>query len=131
MAWHIVYLPDVHAVETQFVGTLSAADLADCVISALEEARVRGTRCFLCDATRLVGGHSVFDLFSLADTLHTLGIPAGAREAIVLPFAADRAQDAAFWENACINRGFEVRCFGHRGDALAWLTSHTLHRTGT
>lgn len=131
MAWRVSYLSRPHAVEMHISGTLTPGELKDCVVSLLEEARVRGTQSFLCDARQLVGGHSVFDLYALAENLQAMGLPTGAREAIILPTAAERAQEVTFWENACANRGFEVRCFDTREEAQAWLESAALARTGT
>lgn len=131
MPWQVAYLSDRRSVEVRFEGELSRAELTDSIIASLAMAKAHGTLRFLCDAVGLVGGHTVFDLYGLAESLHALGLPPGAREAIILPALPERANDATFWENACINRGFEVRCFADRASALAWLADAEFNLTGT
>lgn len=131
MSWQVSYLADQQVVEMLFEGQVTRSEMHACIAATLEAGRVQGSKRLLCDASALTGGHTVFDLYALAENLHALDVPPGLREAIVLPTRAERAAEASFWENTCANRGFEVRCFVDRATAMAWLHSADLSRTGT
>ena len=61
-------------------------------------------------------------MLALAEFLAS--IPPGVieREAVLLPCEAAAKQELEFFETACRNRGLDVRVFGERDEALAWLT---------
>lgn len=123
--WQVQYHARLAVVETEFRDDLSPTDLVAAVHGAVAVARNHGTHLFLADCTCLTGVYSVFDLFALAESLHEFGLPRGSREALIMPSAPGAAFDAEFWETVCRNRGFDVRRFAAREQALAWLASTT------
>jgi hypothetical protein len=108
-------------VESVYAGVVSPAELERAVVTTVELARERGVFLFLTDVTGLTGGHSAGDLFALVAMLGSLGLPRTLREAIVIPQASLAPPDVQFYEDACRNRGWNVRLFQDRGSALAWL----------
>ena len=130
MPWQINYLAEHHVLESQIYGQITATELDEGVAAALREGSARGTSHYLCDTSRLTGGHSIFDLYALAEKLHEMGMPFGAREALIIPQQPIQTLDAAFWETLCCNRGFEVRSFVDRDNAMAWLTREADIRIG-
>jgi len=131
MPWQLHYVAEQDFIDSELFGQLTAAELTEGVATGLQEGNARGTSRYLCDASRLTGGHSIFDLYALAERLHDMGMPFGAREALVIPRQPIQALDASFWETLCRNRGFEVRSFLDRETALAWLLREEGARTGT
>ena len=125
VSWLVQYHAPLAVVETEFRDSLSPTELVAAVRDAVAVARAHGAHLFLADCLRLTGGHSVFDLFALAERLPELGLPRGSREALIMPSAPGAAFDAEFWETVCRNRGFEVRGFTSREQALAWLANTT------
>ncbi len=55
--------------------------------------------------------------------LETRGLPRTLREALVLTPGLPDPGDARFYEDACRNRGWDIRIFPDRESALAWLVS--------
>jgi hypothetical protein len=108
----------VHLVYEEIV---SPAEL----IRAAEEAFAiaLGTpRClFLADLTRVRGGHSPSDLLAIVDLFEAHHLPRSMREAVLLPAEAAATANAQFFEDACQNRGWNVRVFSDRASALPWL----------
>ena len=131
MPWQALYDPANDLVDTTLSGHLTPPELVESVIASIELSKAHGTARFLFDVTQLTGGHSVFDLYALAEQLHDLGISRGAREALVVPTLSVTGFDAGFWETLCRNRGLEVCCFIDRPRALAWLNYETQSLTGT
>ena len=68
-----------------------------------------------------MGGHSVVALYGLIGVFQSVGIDWRFREAVLMPSLDAAAEEVAFYETACRNRGFNVRVFRERGEALAWL----------
>jgi hypothetical protein len=121
MPWKIVYHPVERIVETRYEGTLPPEDLVDAAAHTLATARDHRTQLLLADCTGLTGGHSIMDLYAIADLIESLEPKDRPKEAVLLPRDALSAQDVGFWENLCRNRGILVRVFDDRAAAVAWL----------
>lgn len=107
-----------HAEATYF-GRLTASELEAAAGEITALMQKNNTMLLLADCTGVVGGHSVFDLYALADWIK--GCAPRMREAIVLPTLDLAAENVRFWETTCRNRGLAVRIFNDRQSALAWL----------
>jgi hypothetical protein len=110
-------------VESVYAGKVTPDELERAVLLAVDLARQSGIFRFYTDLTALAGGHSVGDLFTLIAGLEQLGLPRTLREAIVMSGTALAAQEAQFYEDACRNRGWNIRIFPDRESARTWLTS--------
>ena len=51
------------------------------------------------------------------------GLERLSRVALVYPRSPKAKEAARFYETACINRGWNVRLFPERDDAIEWLTA--------
>ncbi len=122
MPWEARYLAAERLVESSYSGRVAPAELWDAASSAARLAAQRGTDRFLTDLSRMEDGHSLVDISETVRGYETLGIPHTMREALVVPAAAASSERARFYETACLNRGWNVRIFGDRDRALAWLT---------
>lgn len=131
MSWQMRYVAEHHLIAMEFADQLSPSELVESVSAGIRLSKQHGTLRYLCDASRLTGGHSVFDLYALAEQLHALGVPLGTREAVIVPRQPGTSIDAAFWETVCRNRGFEVRSFTDPDSALRWLLREEVSLTGT
>lgn len=120
MPWHITYHPDLALVETYYAGKLPPHELREAVEATIAQGQRHDTVHFLGDCSNLEGGHSIVELYELAELISTLQ-PYRFREAIILPQLKAVQRDVEFWETICANRGFIVRIFKTREAALAWL----------
>ena len=121
MPWSLKLSEDARWMEWVLTGHLAASDLAEAIGALTGLAREHGIFLILCDASRLLGGHSIVDLFELASQLSSDAVYHAFREAVVLPHMPQISEDARFWETASINRGLTVKVFPDRPSALAWL----------
>ncbi len=108
-------------VELVYAGTVTPEELQAMLLAAAETARRTSILRFLADLTGMSGGHSAGDLFAVVQAMEQLGVPRTMREAIVPRPGSLPDADARFFEDACRNRGFDVRIFPDRASALAWL----------
>jgi hypothetical protein len=117
------FLPELAAVETVFAGLVDRHELTASVEStkrALVEHCPPRMHRLLCDCTALAGGHSLADLYFIADEFAASSFAASLREAVLVSPGGPPGH-AAFWEDACRNRGLTVRVFDDRGLAESWL----------
>ena len=121
MPWHITVHSDCGVVETQYAGVLTPQELTDAVKATIDAATEFKHVLLLGDCTRLAGGHSIVDLYGLADLILATGLAHVFKEAILLPGMPGAIEDVRFWENTCYNRGIRVRVFEDRKQAFAWL----------
>jgi hypothetical protein len=121
MPWKVTVHPELPVVETRYEGVLTQAELSDAIRETLAQGRVNNTALFLGDCTALAGGHSAVDLYFLADAVVASGVSHTLKEALLLPELPGSAENVRFWETTCYNRGFRVRIFQERAQALAWL----------
>lgn len=121
MPWDVRYDAERRFVETRFAGRVEPDVLRTAAVATLHCGAEHGTHRYLADCTLLEGGHSVLDLYGLLEILVEARPPA-FREALLMPSLDAPRQDVEFWETSCANRGFVVKLFAERDDALAWLT---------
>jgi hypothetical protein len=121
MPWKISIHPDGPVVETSYSGILTMDELFDAALETLSVAKAHGITLLLGDCSALEGGHSVFNLYDLADRVLATGLDHSFREAVIVPDVPESAQLVKFWETTCINRGITVQIFNDRQRALDWL----------
>ncbi|MFZ2726764.1 MAG: hypothetical protein WAX77_10975 [Methylococcaceae bacterium] len=100
---------------------VSSSDLSDSAHATLELVKTHEIYRIFCDCTQLEGGHSITDLYLLADAIMTSGIAHKLKEAVLLPNLPTPIENAKFWENTCFNRFIVVRIFDDKGYATQWL----------
>lgn len=123
MPWQVSVHSDPVVIETRYAGAISPSDLQNAVRETLALAKTHASQRFLSDCGDLIGGHSVFDLYFLADALQQSGLPHPVREAVLLPGLPEPEANVRFWETTARNRGIDARLFVDRASALAWLLS--------
>lgn len=67
------------------------------------------------------GGHSVFDIYFLLDLYQQFEIPKTIKEAVVFSNEKDNKEKVKFYETASLNKGYNVRIFSNRDEAVKWL----------
>jgi hypothetical protein len=122
MPWNVSLCMESCFVEEAFTGSVTPQELQDSFRQVISAARERGFSRILSDCSSLKGGHSVFDLFVLADDLKAESIAHTLKQAVILPEDREAAGLVRFWETTCSNRGIRVRIFEDRQKAIDWLT---------
>ena len=117
------YNKENNFVEVVYTGNISNEELIEAVLASVHLAREKGSFLFLADCTKMTGGHSIVDLYELISLYEKLEIPRNMREAIILPVIPEPVDKVRFYETASTNRGYTVRIFDDREQALVWLIS--------
>jgi|WetSurMetagenome_2_1015567.scaffolds.fasta_scaffold99660_3 hypothetical protein len=121
MPWTAQIDTSHHIVELTYSGIVTPSELKDALVAAAALSKQHNANLFLADCTRLVGGHSVSDLYLLISTYEAAGLHPGQKEALVLPSSQPSKEDVKFYEDACLNRGYLAKIFTNVEDARAWL----------
>ena len=116
-----VLTPDLPVVELKVSGTITHEDsegMRNSVRSLLSEA---GLGLVLYDARDLVHLPSSTDIIEVADSVSGTTLPAGFRNAHVLPEDPWAAMWTEHWVAAANNRGIPTAAFHTRDEAVTWL----------
>jgi hypothetical protein len=103
-----------------YAGVVTRNELMQAATEILSQLTRHNTHALMAECSQMTGGHTVFDLYGLADW-----IAANAphlKEAVVFPLLDLASENIKFWETACVNRGLRVRIFNDTEKALGWLT---------
>jgi hypothetical protein len=121
MPWNVRAVQESSFLEVVFTGAVTPKELQAASKQSLSIAREKGLTRLLSDCSAFKGGHSVFDLFTLANDLKAESIALVLKQAIILPGNQEAADLVRFWETTCANRGILVRIFDDRQRAVDWL----------
>ncbi len=108
-------------VESTYTGDVPPDEQRRNIARAVELARAQGRFRFLTDLSAMHRGPTPGDLLAAIDHFDVLGLPRTLREALVLPPGSVTVEDVRFYEDACQNRGWNMRIFPGREAAIAWL----------
>jgi hypothetical protein len=120
MPWTVEWLEELRIIEITFEGMVSSAELRDMAREVMHLAAANGAHLYLADCSALQGGHSVFDLYSVASDF-ARAASGVVREAVIVPALSAPAEDVRFWEDTADNHGLIVRRFPDRESAMDWL----------
>jgi len=122
MAWSINNNPDRQYVEGIFKGKTSWQDIQALTAECITIQREQGARYFLINTLEMLPTASIADVFQLpAHEYEQQGVDRETRIAIVFSPYGESQDIVTFYETACVNRGWQVRCFTNKHDAMSWL----------
>ena len=107
-------------VRVAYAGVVTAKELHQAFQDVVALCRESGRMKVLVDCTQMTGGHDLFDLMELIANFEARGVPHTFKEAVLMRGQLNR-REIEFYETAALNRGFNVRMFGNKAEALAWL----------
>jgi hypothetical protein len=111
--------PERGVVVGYFTGSLNKKSIK---AYAREAARLlKKNRCglFLNDLSHAAFDFSTMEIYDLSDNLATLGLGKNVSKRAIL--VSQKTPDHVFFENVCVNKGFNVLVFTDLREALAWL----------
>ena len=120
LAWSLKFNSELKIIELIYSGLVSPSELNDAFVAASSLLKKEQTSLALADCSKMVGGHSITDLYFLI-ILYESNDLRGMKEAIILPSLKATIEEVKFYEMACLNMGYTVKIFSNVEDATTWL----------
>jgi hypothetical protein len=126
MTWGIKENPGTARTELVYSGCLTKHDIEATATKALALAVQAGSGRFLKDLGKVETlDLTTIDIYNLPERWRSLKANRGNREAILAPDSSAIMNDILFYETACQNRGWQVKIFSQRQDAIEWLLAES------
>lgn len=124
MGWKTDYNIKEKIIELEYTGIISGEDLKNAFVSTVDYINKHKTLLVLADCTKMTAGHTLFDLLGLLGDFEGLDFLREVKEALLLSPGQESASNISFWETACLNRGFKVKIFDNKQEAIKWLKAN-------
>lgn len=122
MAYTLEYNSKINTIEVAFVGSVSGPEVREATTNAITLLKKHGGSKVLIDTTRLEVAPQFFDIYNLPAYQYVEeGLSHKTRLALITPESTKVSEATQFYETACVNRGWLVRSFSARDEALEWL----------
>ena len=122
MPWSVKQDPEPGLTELDCSGCLTNHDIEATETKALALAAEAGPGRFLKDLSKVEAlDLTTLDIYYLPERWRSLQANRRNREAILAPDSSAIMNDLLFYETVCQNRGWQVKIFSQRQDAIEWL----------
>jgi hypothetical protein len=116
-------IKEMGIIETTLITGITAQELRMSINQAYQLSAEWGIHRFLVDASAAISHISLLTYFELPKVFMSLNLPRSSRIAVLSSRSQKGKERARFFENVCRNRGWQVKMFYHRLEALEWLGS--------
>ena len=120
MPWTSVYNSGINSVEIVYMGIASEEDLKAEEEQSIALSIEHGTNRFLVDMTNYQKSLSLLD-FIQSPVMYEEKLKRPIYVAVVDPLSQEAKEDTHFYELVCRNRGWSVKSFVGREQAIGWL----------
>ena len=110
-------------IEITYMGSISGDDLRTATREAIALQKQGDVLDFLVDAGAWDLKAALVDIYQLPAQYWKEGVDTRSRIAVILPAHETTRDGARFYEDACRNRGWNVRVLPDRAAALEWLAT--------
>jgi hypothetical protein len=121
MSYTVKYNPELSVIESVLADNVTAEDLHMHEVQCIALAKETNSTGFLSDATQATLKVSLLALLDLPEIYQVHGLRRPVRIAVLPPTSEGEESLVDFYETVCFNRGWTVRIFGERQEALDWL----------
>lgn len=123
MAWRLEYRDDLGIVVLTYTGRVSGEDIQAAAAARIDLGKEKGASKFLIDTREVETDESAtLSIYEIPDRIYPeKQFERTSRIAILGPKSMLTREMVAFFENACVNRGWLVKTFQEHPEAVAWL----------
>lgn len=112
--------------DVAFLGCVNGPEAHDATSKAIAELKKHGFLGALVDLSKLESAPPLVDLYELPEKQYVSeGLSHRVHIAVVVPITSAAKQAARFYETVCVNRGWLVRSFPGRDEAIEWLAGQS------
>lgn len=121
MPFKIEIHPNPERIECTYYGKVTEEELRLAIREFMEKGGGTDLLLVLTDCLGMTASPSVLDVYERINMYEKLGIDTETKEAILIPSDQVVMENVKFYETACLNRGYNVRIFEKKEDAIKWL----------
>ena len=114
---------DPHRIEITYSGTITESDYKQAIIDFVKFNSEKKCLLVLTDLRDMVVTPSILNVYDSINLFEKMGIDKKTCEALIMPENKFAADNIKFYEIACQNRGYNVKIFYNKEDAINWLRS--------
>lgn len=114
---------DQGIIETTLLTGITERELRLSIDRAYRISVKTGIHRYLVDASAANSHISLLTYYELPKVFLSLDLPRSSRIAVLSSRSQQGKERVRFFEHVCRNRGWQVRMFFHRLEALEWLSS--------
>ena len=126
MPWKVEYDTDFDIIQCVHIGNVTMDDFKAATKEAFFLATKHKTGKILIDNSKLEIIVSTTEIYELPQFYDNIKLDRRSRWAIILPTVQPALRDVQFFETVCRNRGWSVKAFDRRENAMKWLTQDTI-----
>lgn len=126
MVWKVELDAENGFIHTVYSGIITKNDILASTTETLKMISGKKPHKFLSEWIDSISTLSTLDIFAIPGEWESSEASKGSVLALVVQEDAKSQKDANFYENACVNRGWRVRIFTQRNDAIEWLKKQTI-----
>lgn len=123
MGFKVYFSSELKAVCIDYEGLLDLEDYKKAASQAALLMKDNNSKLFLIDCSNLSNNATIMDMTELPKIYESLGISRNNYSAYIMAHDSPYKRDFSFYETYCTNRGFPLKWFTDRGEAVEWLKS--------
>lgn len=122
MPWSVTFNSSLNIIEEVFSGNVSAPEFREAMSKRISLGKKAGSTKILNDVKEVVVDCSVMDVLNFPSKHYDEeGASRNVRMALIMPTVGESREMAKFFVTACLNRGWQVKEFDDRHEAIDWL----------
>jgi hypothetical protein len=121
MSFTVKYNPELNTIESVLADNVTTEDLRRHELQCTALAKETNSTRFLTDATQATLNVSILALYDLPKLYQDQDLRRPVLIAVLPPTSEAGKGRVDFYETVCLNKGWTVRIFGERQEALDWL----------
>ena len=124
MAWSVDYNSDLGFIQVVYTGLVTFNEFKEATNKVLSMSKSHKENRILIDDSKLEIAVSTTEIYKLPLFYDDVKANRRSRLALILPTAPQPREDVQFFVTVCRNRGWYIKGFGKRQEAIEWLVSN-------
>lgn len=124
MTWRVDYKSELGFIQVVYTGLVTLDEFKKATNEVISLSKSHKENRILIDDSNLEIAVSTADIYKLPLFYDDVNANRKSRMALILPTSPQAREDVQFYETVCRNRGWFIKAFNERQEAIDWLTSN-------
>ena len=123
MTWCVDYKSDLGFIQVVYTGLVTLDEFKKSTNEVISLSKNHKTNRVLIDDSKLEIAVSTSEIYKLPLFYDDVNANRKSKMALILPTSPQAREDVQFYETVCRNRGWFIKSFNERREAIDWLVS--------